>query len=40
MVSVRGFYSDNPSSNPAEDYFFFCERKENKQKETEVGSFL
>ena len=25
MVSVLTFYSDNPSSNPADAYSFFCE---------------
>ena len=36
MVSVLTFYSEDPSSNPAEAYSFFCnivfEKNENKQK--------
>ena len=44
MVSVLAFYSDNPSSIPAEIYNFFCrivvERNENKQKGAGVGPFL
>ena len=41
MVSVLAFYSDDPSSIPAEVYNFFCknivEKNENKQKEAGVG---
>ena len=41
MVSVLAFYSDDPSSIPAEVYNFFCkivvENNENKQKEAGVG---
>ena len=41
MVSVLAFYSEDPSSNPAEAYSFFCnvvfEKNENKQKEAGVG---
>ena len=41
MVSVLAFYSDDPSSNPADAYSFFVklvfEKIENKQKEAEVG---
>ena len=44
MVSVLAFYSDDPSSIPAEVYNFFCknivEKNENKQKEAGVGPFL
>ena len=36
VVSVLAFYSDDPSSNPAEAYNFSCknvfEKNENKQK--------
>ena len=41
VVSVLAFYSDDPSSIPAEVYNFFCkivvENNENKQKEAGVG---
>ena len=41
VVIVLAFYSDDPSSNPAEAYSFFCkivfEKNENKQKEAGVG---
>ena len=41
VVSVLAFYSDDPSSIPAEVYNFFCkivvEKDENKQKEAGVG---
>ena len=44
MVSVLAFYSDDPSSIPAEVYNFFCknivEKNENKQKEAGVGPLL
>ena len=44
VVSVLAFYSDDPSSIPAEVYNFFCkivvEKNENKQKEAGVGPFL
>ena len=44
VVSVLAFYSDNPSSNPAEPYIFFCKfsvwKNDNKQKEAGVGPFL
>ena len=44
MVSVLAFYSDDPSSIPAEVYNFFCknivEKNENKQKEAGVGPFF
>ena len=44
MVSVLAFYSDDPSSIPAEVYNFFCkivvEKNENKQKEAGIGPFL
>ena len=40
VVSVLAFYSDNPSSNPAKVYSFFCnivfEKNENKQKEAHL----
>ena len=43
VVSMLAFYSDDPSSNPAEAYRFFCtmlsETNENKQKEAGVGPF-
>ena len=43
MVSVFAFYSDNPGSNPAEAYSFFCKfvfvKNKNKQKEAWVGPF-
>ena len=32
MVSVLTFYSDDPSSNPAETYSFVFEKNENKHK--------
>ena len=41
VVSVLAFYSDDPSSNPAEAYSFSCkivfEKNKNKQKESRVG---
>ena len=41
VVRVLAFYSDDPSSIPAEVYNFFCkivvEKNENKQKEAGVG---
>ena len=44
MVSVLAFYSDDPSSNPAEAYRIFCnivfEKNENKQKEARVGPLV
>ena len=44
MVSVLVFYSDGPSSNPAEGYSFsgkfVLEKNVNKQKETSVGPFF
>ena len=45
VVRVLAFYSDNPSSNPAEAYSFLSvkfvfEKKENKQKEAGDGPFL
>ena len=44
MVSVLAFYSDNPSSNPADAYSFSVqivfEKNENKQKEAGVAHFL
>ena len=44
VVSVLAFYSDNPSSNPADAYSFSVqivfEKNENKQKEAGVGPFL
>ena len=44
MVSVLAFYSDDPSSNPAEAYNFSVnfvfEKNQNKQKEAGVGHFL
>ena len=44
MVSVLAFYSDDPSSNPADAYSFsvqiLFEKNENKQKEAGVGPFL
>ena len=44
VVSVLAFYSDEPSSIPAEVYIFFCkivvEKNENKQKEAGVGPFF
>ena len=37
MVGMRAFYSDEPSSNPADAYSFYAkfvfEKNENKQKE-------
>ena len=43
VVSILAFYSDDPSSNPAEAYSFFCklvfEKNKNKQKDR-VGPFL
>ena len=44
VVSVFAFYSDDPSSNPAEDFSFFCnivfEKNKNKQKGAAVGPLL
>ena len=44
MVSLLAFYSDDPSSNPADAYGysekFVFEKNENKQKEAEVGPFF
>ena len=44
VVSVLAFYSDDPGSNPADDYCFFVqivfEKNENKQKEAGVGPFF
>ena len=44
MVSVLAFYSDDPSSNPADAYSFSVkivfDKNENKQKGAEVGPFL
>ena len=44
VVSVLAFYSDDPSSIPAEVYNFFCkivvEKNENKQKEAGIGPFF
>ena len=42
VVSMLDFYSDDPSSNPADVYSFFCKicvfgKNENKQKEASVG---
>ena len=43
MVSELTFYSDDPSSNPADAKSFSVksvfEKNENKQKETGVGPF-
>ena len=43
MVSMPAFYSDDPSSNPADLYSFSLkfvfEKKENKQKDAGVGPF-
>ena len=38
VVNVLAFYSDNPSSNPAEVYMLL-EKNENKQKEVGLGPF-
>ena len=44
VVSVLAFYSDDPSSNPAEAYSFSVnfvfEKNQNKQKEGGVGHFF
>ena len=44
MVSVLAFYSEDPSSIPAEAYFLFVkfvfEKNKNKQKEAGVGPFF
>ena len=44
MVSELTFYSDDPSSNPADaksfSVKFVFEKNENKQKETGVGPFF
>ena len=41
VVSLLAFYSNDPSSNPAKVYSFFCnivfEKNENKQKEAWFG---
>ena len=39
MVSMLSFYSDDPSSNPTEAFFFVFEKNENKQKEAGVSPF-
>ena len=43
MVSVLGFYSDDPSFNPAEPYSFFCKicvwKEQKNKKEDGVGPF-
>ena len=43
VVSMLAFYSNDPSSIPAEVYNFFCkivvEKNKNKQKEAGVGPF-
>ena len=42
VVSVLAFYSDDPSSNPAEAILivkFVLDKNENKQKEAGVGQF-
>ena len=43
MVSVLAFYSNDPSSNPADVYSYFVqiviEKNENKQKEAWDGQF-
>ena len=44
VVSVLAFYSDDPSSNPAEAYSFFCkivfEKNKNEQKEAGLAHFF
>ena len=40
MVSVLAFYSDDPSSNPAEACEIVFEKNRNKQKEAGVGPFF
>ena len=44
VVSVLALYSDDPSSNPAAAYIYFCKiciwKNENKQKEAGVGHFV
>ena len=45
MVRMLAFYSNDPSSNPAEAYSFIAvkfvfKKNENKLKETVVGPFL
>ena len=40
VVNVLAFYSNDPSSNPAEPYSFVFEKDENKQKDAVVGPFL
>ena len=44
VVSVFAFYSDDPSSNPADVYSFSVkfvfEKNENKQKEAGLAHFL
>ena len=44
VVSVLAFYSNKPSSNPAEAYSLLCkmlfEKNENKQKEAGVDPFF
>ena len=44
VVSMLAFYSENPSSNPADAYSFFCKilclkRTKINQKEAAVGPF-
>ena len=43
VVSVHNFYSDDPSSNPADFYSFFCKicvwKNENKQKRPGLAHF-
>ena len=43
VVSVLAYYSDNPSSDPADVYSFLLkfvfEKNKNKQKEAGVGPF-
>ena len=36
VVSVIALYSDNPSSNPAEIYVFFCKMLENNENQEKV----
>ena len=40
VVSVLAFYSDDPSSNPAEACEIVFEKNRNKQKEAGVGPFF
>ena len=43
VVIMLAFYSNNPSSNPAEAYSFYVKivfkKKKNKQKEARFGTF-